>query len=334
MSSNYVGAPTATQAPSARPGSQLLPTVVLPADGDNANAASIAQGFKVLADFVAHGIQPRGFAGDLVPLIQYKNALLQTRFGIDHYGFPGGKLLQWKEDWSDQGLVVHTGAGAGTWAGKWAYSLTGAGNALSVSWPSLAAGCMDGWSMSANLAIASTIANVVGIETGPFCLNRNGHSIIYQTELMVDVTAPLAEVEIFFGLGAETIQGVTGAFNGHGWGFLHQPGDTFWKCWVRAIGAGVATTFTTTVPISSLARRRFRCDYSSAASSDDSVERVWFYIDGLAVTSIPVTLGDGTAYLRPFARTFRSANGVPTTLQAHFGVTDVIANLWTGDVFY
>ena len=54
MPLNYTGNPTATQAPSPAPGPGIAPVVALPADGDTDAAATFAQGFKVLADFVTY----------------------------------------------------------------------------------------------------------------------------------------------------------------------------------------------------------------------------------------------------------------------------------------
>ncbi len=53
MPTNYPGDPTATEAPSVAPDEDDVPTVALPADGDNENAATWAQPTKVLADWIA-----------------------------------------------------------------------------------------------------------------------------------------------------------------------------------------------------------------------------------------------------------------------------------------
>ena len=50
MSSNYTGSETATQAPATAPAWDNSPIVVIPADGDAANAASVAQAMKEPAD--------------------------------------------------------------------------------------------------------------------------------------------------------------------------------------------------------------------------------------------------------------------------------------------
>jgi hypothetical protein len=53
MPSNYVGVPTAVETPAAAPGYGVAVTVALPIDAEPANASSVAQPFKVLADWVA-----------------------------------------------------------------------------------------------------------------------------------------------------------------------------------------------------------------------------------------------------------------------------------------
>jgi hypothetical protein len=53
MASLYTGVPTAAQSPSPAPSADGAPILSLPSDGDAANAASIAQAFKALADFSA-----------------------------------------------------------------------------------------------------------------------------------------------------------------------------------------------------------------------------------------------------------------------------------------
>lgn len=63
MASTYTGNPTATQSPAAQPALGLFPAESLPADLDPANAASVLQAFKVVADYVAflmkfYGVSP------------------------------------------------------------------------------------------------------------------------------------------------------------------------------------------------------------------------------------------------------------------------------------
>jgi len=54
MPSSYTGSPTAIQAPGVQPAPGVAPIVTLPSDGDGDSAASIAQAFKELSDYVAY----------------------------------------------------------------------------------------------------------------------------------------------------------------------------------------------------------------------------------------------------------------------------------------
>lgn len=61
MSTQYTGNPTATQAPGPTPGNGNYPIVVLPADGDDLDAASVEQAWKESADFIAFLQQKMSF---------------------------------------------------------------------------------------------------------------------------------------------------------------------------------------------------------------------------------------------------------------------------------
>ena len=100
MPTTYTPDPTATQAPAAQPDPVGLPLLSLPAASEGATAASIAQPFKVLADFIAWLKAPRAKSGSWAqPIVQYLNARLQNRFYIDHMGYPTGPYTGWDEDW-------------------------------------------------------------------------------------------------------------------------------------------------------------------------------------------------------------------------------------------
>lgn len=58
MSSTYTGNPASTESPAYRPLPGTLPVATLPSDGDADNAASVAQAFKVEADYIAGLMMP------------------------------------------------------------------------------------------------------------------------------------------------------------------------------------------------------------------------------------------------------------------------------------
>lgn len=125
MSTNYTGVPSATQAPASPPPAGVAPELVLPADGDPANAASIAQALKVVADYIAFLQSPFGnAAAQAQPILPAQCARLLSRMGFDHRGFLGGNALRWSEDWIDVGATAKTGTpSSGAWFGRWNFSL-------------------------------------------------------------------------------------------------------------------------------------------------------------------------------------------------------------------
>lgn len=58
MSTNYTGTPTATQSPAPQPGPSAVPIIVLPADSDPRNVATMfTQQYKMTADYLAYLMQ-------------------------------------------------------------------------------------------------------------------------------------------------------------------------------------------------------------------------------------------------------------------------------------
>ena len=105
MPSNYTGNATATQAPAATPAYGVAPIVVIPADGEALNVASIAQAFKAAADYIAYlqnavnKLSFRNVSIDSVggvatsatsdsPLLIAKDPSGNNRFRLDHNGLP------------------------------------------------------------------------------------------------------------------------------------------------------------------------------------------------------------------------------------------------------
>lgn len=116
MPTNYAGVKTNTQSPSVVPQNEGVPTVALPADGDFPNASLYAQGYKVLADWIAYCLAPvvkvAASAADWArSLIRWRAANGHTRSHIDHLGLVSGRIQNWREHWDD---VVSAGGLAGT----------------------------------------------------------------------------------------------------------------------------------------------------------------------------------------------------------------------------
>ena len=102
MPTNYTGNATAAESPSPAPGPGGVPIVALPADSDPPNAATFAQAYKILANFIAWLTTPFAIINAWTQnIVIWYNALLQPISGIDHFGMRRGRLYPWTENWSD-----------------------------------------------------------------------------------------------------------------------------------------------------------------------------------------------------------------------------------------
>jgi hypothetical protein len=100
VASNYTGNQGSTQAPSGPPTPDGNPVASIPVDGDPVNAASVAQGFKMAADWLAWLTKPKAIATSWVQAIRrYRSAVGHTRAVIDHLGFLNGRVVSWDEPW-------------------------------------------------------------------------------------------------------------------------------------------------------------------------------------------------------------------------------------------
>ncbi len=102
MSSNYTGNPTGTQSPSPQPGVFVDPIVNLPSDGDDLNAASVAQAYKALADscaYSASGYREYPSAATTDNNVGYAEHLGLVRSGVDYNGYIIEPPLNLSENW-------------------------------------------------------------------------------------------------------------------------------------------------------------------------------------------------------------------------------------------
>jgi hypothetical protein len=101
MSTNYTGDGTAAAiAPDLGQTPEAAPIIQLPADGDLADVASIAQAFKALANHVAWAVKPYASLSTAIRhLKRWRTSLGHTRFALDRNGLPAGTYLQLQESW-------------------------------------------------------------------------------------------------------------------------------------------------------------------------------------------------------------------------------------------
>ncbi len=106
MSTIYVGNATAVQPPASAPAQEGALEIVLTADGDDLNAASVAQAFKATADSVTW-LQQIGTrvwqhpsTGNVAPLQKLQDQNGNLRSLVDHNGFSGmGDVMQYRQCW-------------------------------------------------------------------------------------------------------------------------------------------------------------------------------------------------------------------------------------------
>lgn len=336
MPTDYTGSPTAAQAPSPAPDPDNFPIVRIPIDTEAANVSSVNQEFKTLADHVAWLKQPRAFGSAWIQAIKvFRNAILQRRWGIDHMGFPGGKLQAWQEDWANVGFVTVSAAGGPTnWAGPWQYYIQAAAVAGSIQAMSADA---DGggnalsprscWLRFSGGISGGANNNVLLVE------HRLGATRFDPTNCMVmeweQSGANSIGAHNSGGIATATQAGMTGALTSFfGVGFVFRSGtDTNWQACHRALAAGAPTFVDTGVAIGS-GIVRMRIEVYGASTADDGNARVIWYINGAIVANVAVDIGKGGAI--PFFRQFTNGSSLYQTGVGHVAFR---ANLAAGDVF-
>lgn len=329
--SNYTGNPNATQAPASPPVDRAVPVVALPADGDPANAASVAQAFKVPADYLAFNQAPFAEGGQPAQeILPFKTAIGHRRSGVDHLGQPGGNYLQWLEQWLDVAFELKNSLGNGPWAGNWFYSLAGpfAGQVTSAVAGGGGTGLVGGGlflqcsgsGATTNSSHAEAAAGLpMGVDSDTFVdwsANCTNHAN--------------AEFDMGFYDTSPTLLGSAAVFSTLtqvGAAFVRRNGDTNWKAYTRALGAGSATLTDTGVAFSSGSAARFRIELRGSNESDDAVARVIFYVNGAVVANVATDLG-GIGGMSPFFRVSdlgTSSISVPYLRSGY--------NPWPGNIF-
>jgi hypothetical protein len=284
MATPYTGDETATQAPSPPPGPDVAPIVVLPDDGDADNAASVAQAFKVLADFIAWLMAPLAVVAAWAQTIfWWSDARGNKRFVIDHFGFPAGALDARTEMWQPAAGFAVSGAGPTT-NGSWTWTSNASGSGSVVNAPGIVVGANFS-SLSPCLQI-----NVDGTGSG-----KTGSWGEAATSIFVDESI----VELEFDAEAYTVSGIQWdmgfAANGapgsisKGVYFSRPVGaGVNWQC--ITVDGGSPTTVDSGILATGGTHHQFRIIVVGASISDDSTARALFYIDGALVANITSTL--------------------------------------------
>jgi hypothetical protein len=287
MSTNYTADPSATQAPASPPVAGAAPELVLPADGDPANAASIAQALKVVADYIAFLQSPFGnAAAQAQPILPAQCARLLKRMGFDHRGFVAGNAMQWREDWINVGATTKT-TGSGGWFGRWNYSTNAlGGNAtVQVVKPTGSADVAFWLGLSGATSPGAAVVEMCG---GLQATSGGGVDMVMEFLLRFDGINGSSSFAAGIFDGSLVALAPTAAFetiNPKGLGLYLPVGGTNLLFYSNVSGTpgtpvdtGIAAAINTTY--------RVRLEMQSPNASDNTASRLLCYIDGAVVADV------------------------------------------------
>jgi hypothetical protein len=350
MPSPYTGNAGNTQAPSGPPAAGSPPIVNLPIDTDPPNAATWAQAYKVLADFCAWLLAPFANLGAWAQaIVRFRNAVNQTRFAIDHAGFPSGKMVQWGESWDNLSDPFKSTVGLGPWFDRWNYSISGDshGGSIAINQALVGPPTFGGGPTGTNSAARTTnvylATNPNGTTDSALLVEATGQIIIdddtcltMQWDAETIGGTPTANTEDTMGFTTTSLLGATGTtlsnapFGAWFEVVYNTGGPTYVHCrWKGNSGPiGLFNTF-----VNAGTRQRFRIEYYGANVSDTGAARLIFYLNGTKITDQAVDFTNATplgasAVAAPFFRHDETASLSWLNVQ----VTDLRANTWPGDV--
>ncbi|HLK93137.1 MAG TPA: hypothetical protein VKZ18_24800 [Polyangia bacterium] len=288
MPSPYTGTPGSTQAPSGPPAAGSPPIVNLPIDSDPPNAATFAQGYKVLADFVAFLQSPFGnSAAQNQPVLAAQCARLLKRAGFDHRGFLGGNLSAWHEDWINVGAVTKT-SGSGNYFGRWRYSANAiAGNAtIQVGAPTGSADVCPWLELSGATGQGAAVVEAI---TGFQGFSGGGIDMVMEFLWRFDAinVASSFAAGIFDGsLVGLVPTGTFESINPRGFGIYLPSGGTGNFLAYSNLTGTPATPVDTGIAATTATTYRIRLELQAPATSDNTAARLLAYINGNAVADI------------------------------------------------
>jgi hypothetical protein len=349
MSTNYTGNPTATQSPASPPGPGVAPETVLPADGDPLNAASVAQAFKVLADYEAWLTAPKAIVGNWIePVLYFRNANGHRRFLTDHQGFPAGKYQIRRTTWVEQGLVSFSSLGTAHLTGSWSYELAGSNTgSIASAEPNVALPDTgnSNYAFSPHLFVTTPFVGfpggtsiVLAEDLALRVLDSDDHALFMQWDYF-DHNNVDNFTEVSMGLiGGPTFIGNASKFASAtpvGAAFVKRQADTNWFAYTNedpAVG-GTGPVYTATgVSATPGARQRFRIDIIGPNESDDGNPHVIFQINGSQVAKVDTLIGSGGSGPQAMRGHLRVWSGDNANNHVSFGLTEQGATTWPGDV--
>ena len=282
----------ATLAPDLGQTPEGTPKLALPIDGEAANAASIAQAFKVLGNWLARAMKPKGSTTVANRYLwRGRTSLGHTRFALDRNGLPAGTYLQMQERWpiitalsgppTSQELPLYPSI---TWR---SFCSAVASGQLFVHPPAVGgfAGVPNSRMGFVRLVAGDVLNQYYGLQGTPMCAFHDDADITWETILNVDNIASATKPDVMAGFA----DGVSGDPR-------TMPGCYFWRDattpnWQAVCrDATSETVVDTTIAVSAGANMRARIEYRGANVNDGGARTVYFFLGQIPVASITTTV--------------------------------------------
>lgn len=294
MSTTYPPDPTATQAPAGPPAGGNL-QLTLPSDGDADSAASVAQAFKVLADYAAFIRAP--FANPSAwaqKILAFSDAKLNKRWSVDHWGKPKHQLIDWTEAFTPASAFSTTTGGT-TAAGRWSIVSTGTVTGSASFYPDqlhTAPPAINGMrSPHASRQFYLEIDGANAINREELRLADDYVTSVFADDTLVSIEWDLSLVtlsDVLWVVGTTNYsEPVSNIQNGC---FFIRPAGAGqnWKC--RAVSGGVASADVDTGILADTTNHVLGIELVGANMADDSAAHAFFYVDGVLKANITTNL--------------------------------------------
>jgi hypothetical protein len=293
MSTNYTGDGTAAAiAPDLGQTPEAAPIIQLPADGDLADVASIAQAFKALANHVAWAVKPYASLSTAIRhLKRWRTSLGHTRFALDRNGLPAGTYLQLQESWGfGAGVSGPSSAQLGAYPNWYVNTSAVASGLIFVYQP---AAVVTGVPSSRHGIVSISAGNLAGEYYGitgkPLCTFHADADIALEFIANVEDSADPTRPDIIAGLLGSVFhtdpRGLPGAY------FWRDASTPNWQAVTR--DATSETVIDTGVAVGAGTNFRMRIEYRGANVNDGAAKKVYFYINQVlkatGTTNVPTT---------------------------------------------
>lgn len=265
---------------------------------------------------------PRALPGeteaDAMAIWRNDNAFMIS--GKDHRGFDCGRIMDFRENWTDGGAAARTVTAAKAhWFGPWSTGIDNnggtVGTGISLPGPYTTDLTTRPWGpFVAVNAFGASVAAVSILETTRPIIKMSQASLVLECDFSINgASGPQTTSMFSLGLGDGTLAAnrslvqVPSALAHGAWIQGCTGGLANWQT-VSKPNGGAATAVDTGIAIAKDAKNRYRCVVVGASDSDDSNARVIQLLNGVIVSDQTTSLTNQV--LSPFVHVYASAGEV------------------------